>query len=244
MQNFDIKSIAPIIDWFNVMTYDLHGTWDSTDPYIGPIVQAHTNLTEIDQTMDLLWRNDIDPAKVVIGMGFYGRSFTLSNPSCSQPGCPFSAGGNPGPCSASAGTLMFSEIEDIIAAGATVVTDEAAAVKIVTWGGNQWVSYDDESTLKMKMDYANGKCLGGVMVWASSTDDSAGTAILALTGAAGRPELSMLSRSSTPDPGQCVWGECGASCPSGLVPVTSSTGNKDTLGIEAGCDNGSRFFCW
>lgn len=27
MQNFDIKSIEPIVDWFNVMTYDLHGTW-------------------------------------------------------------------------------------------------------------------------------------------------------------------------------------------------------------------------
>lgn len=25
MRNFDIKSIEPIVDWFNVMTYDLHG---------------------------------------------------------------------------------------------------------------------------------------------------------------------------------------------------------------------------
>jgi chitinase len=31
-----------------MMTYDLHGTWDSTDPFIGAIVGAHTNLTEID----------------------------------------------------------------------------------------------------------------------------------------------------------------------------------------------------
>lgn len=27
LQNFDIKAIEPIVDWFNVMTYDLHGTW-------------------------------------------------------------------------------------------------------------------------------------------------------------------------------------------------------------------------
>jgi len=27
MQNFDIKSIESNVDWFNVMTYDLHGTW-------------------------------------------------------------------------------------------------------------------------------------------------------------------------------------------------------------------------
>lgn len=80
MQNFDIVKLEKIVDWFNVMTYDLHGTWwvgsssqrfgpffrkahvhfrDSTDKFIGPIVNAHTNLTEIDQTMDLFWRNNV-----------------------------------------------------------------------------------------------------------------------------------------------------------------------------------------
>lgn len=29
---------------------------------------------------------------------------------------------------------------------------------------DQWVSYDNSNTLKKKMDYANGKCLGGIMV--------------------------------------------------------------------------------
>lgn len=62
--------------------------------------------------MDLLWRNDIDPEKVVMGLGFYGRSkesiylfeemgsadglpagFTLSDSSCTTPGCPFLTGG-------------------------------------------------------------------------------------------------------------------------------------------------------
>jgi len=27
MQHFDIVAIASIIDWFNVMTYDLHGLY-------------------------------------------------------------------------------------------------------------------------------------------------------------------------------------------------------------------------
>lgn len=72
MQNFDIVNIEPIVDWFNIMTYDLHGTWDSTDPSIGAVVGSHTNLTEIDESLQLLWRNNIDPAKVSMGLGFYG----------------------------------------------------------------------------------------------------------------------------------------------------------------------------
>ena len=62
------------------MTYDLHGVWDGTDPYIGPIVEAHTNLTEIKQTMQLFRNVGIDPSQIVMGIGFYGRSFQLADP--------------------------------------------------------------------------------------------------------------------------------------------------------------------
>lgn len=41
------------VDWINLMAYDLHGVWDSSDP-IGNQVLAHTNLTEIDQALDLV----------------------------------------------------------------------------------------------------------------------------------------------------------------------------------------------
>ncbi|OHE94512.1 glycosylhydrolase family 18-9, partial [Colletotrichum orchidophilum] len=173
-------------------------------------------------------------------------SSTLSNPSCKSTGCGFSAGGNPDRSSASAGTLMFSEIQEIInKGGAQVTTDKTAAVKFVTWGGNQWVSYDDEETLKLKMDYANGKCLGGVMVWAASTDDAKGTAIKALAKASGRTDLSksLSAKAVNSDPPQCVWGECGVSCPAGLVPVESSGSNASPLGIELGCNQGKRNFC-
>ncbi|KAL4904228.1 hypothetical protein BDW74DRAFT_185842 [Aspergillus multicolor] len=246
LQHFDIKNMEPILDWFNIMSYDLHGTWDGTNPYLGPYINSHTNLTEINLALELLWRNDIDPKKVVMGMGFYGRSFTLSDPACNSPGCGFSAGGNPGKCSASAGSLMFSEIQDIIdAGGAKVVHDEKAGVQMVTWDTNQWVSYDDDETLKAKMDYANELCLGGVMVWAASTDDHKGTAIRALVKAAGRTDLTVpvLAAHANNDPSQCVWGECSADCPSGLIPVEESSSNKNPLGIELGCNQGTRYFC-
>ncbi|KAF1849934.1 glycoside hydrolase family 18 protein [Cucurbitaria berberidis CBS 394.84] len=246
MQNFDIVAISKVIDWFNVMSYDLHGTWDSTNPYIGPIVGAHTNLTEIDLTMDLLWRNNIDPDKIVLGVGFYGRSFTLTNPSCAGPGCGFSGGGKPGKCSASAGTLMFSEIQDVIKAGAKVTLDKAAAVQIVTYDTNQWVSYDDDVTFKLKVEYGNSKCLGGLMVWAASTDDSVGSAIQSLNKATGRAVSSLAVRANLPSSiGTCVWGECGKSCDSGLSPAAIGSGRGGSYaGIRSGCDSGvTRPYC-
>ncbi|KAJ5621955.1 chitinase [Penicillium herquei] len=201
MQHFDIVSIDPIIDWFNIMTYDLHGTWDSSDPYIGSVALAHTNLTEITESLDLLWRNNIDPAKVNLGLGFYGRSFTMSDSSCMTAGCPFSGAGTAGPCTASAGILSDIEIRNIIADGATVTLDETAAVQIVTWDTNQWVSYDDATTLKMKIDYANSICLGGTIIWAVDLDDSNGTSIDYLGSGLNRTASTVYNDTTVENPG-------------------------------------------
>ncbi|KAJ7807344.1 hypothetical protein B0H14DRAFT_3091266 [Mycena olivaceomarginata] len=164
LQHFDLPGLMQYADWVNIMSYDLHGTWDGTDPYIGSIVLAHTNLTEIEDTLSLFNNVGVNPSQIVLGIGFYGRSFQLADPGCSSPGCVFVGGAAPGACSANSGTLMFSEIETIITQnGLNPVFDEAAAVKYIVWNNDQWVSYDDAQTLQMKVQFANSRCLGGTL---------------------------------------------------------------------------------
>ncbi|KAK0612209.1 glycoside hydrolase superfamily [Immersiella caudata] len=182
LKGFDIVGLEPHIDFFNVMTYDIHGVWDSTIEVLGPYAHAHTNLTEIDDALKLLWRNNINPSRVNLGLGFYGRSFTMKDPNCMAAGCEFTEGGNGGACTGTAGVLSATEIMDVISNGATMTLDPVAAVQIVTWDTNQWVSWDDTVTLKMKVDYANQRCLGGVMVWAVDLDDGTLIRSLADTG--------------------------------------------------------------
>ena len=166
LRHFDIGPMMEYVDWVNLMTYDLHGTWDSTNP-IGSHVLAHTNLTEIDQALDLFWRNDVPANKINLGLGFYGRSFQLSNPACSKPGCLFKGGASPGPCSKNSGTLTYKEIMQIIEQkGLEPVYDKEAGIKYVTWDRDQWVSYDDEDTFQQKIKYANGLGLAGLFIWA------------------------------------------------------------------------------
>lgn len=82
LQNFDIETLSSTVDYFNFMTYDLHGTWDQGNVWTGAYLDSHTNLTEITLDLDLLWRNNVPPAKVNLGLAFYGRSFTLADSSC------------------------------------------------------------------------------------------------------------------------------------------------------------------
>ncbi|KAK3369407.1 hypothetical protein B0T24DRAFT_580387 [Lasiosphaeria ovina] len=178
---FDLPGMIRYSDWINFMTYDLHGVWDAQNP-IGSIVQGHTNLTEIKLATELLWRVDIPPSKVVLGFGFYGRSFTLADPSCTKPGCPFSGASNPGPCTATGGYLGFYEIQQILKSGVEPIHDTDAAVNYLVFDNNQWISYDDSVTFKQKADWANKAGLGGSMIWASDLDDDKYTAHSQLLG--------------------------------------------------------------
>jgi chitinase len=159
--------------------FSLDGLWDAEGKEIGARAFAHTNLTEINMGLELLWRNNINPERVVMGLGFYGRSFTMADSNCMTSGCAFKKGEAPaGECTNIPGVLSASEIHKIIRNGASVSFDKEAAVKIATWNKDQWVSWDDMETLKLKLDYANKRCLGGTMVWAVDLDD--GTLIEAL----------------------------------------------------------------
>lgn len=78
------------------------------------------------------------------------KGFTMKSSSCIAPGCPFSGGGKAGPCTNTSGILSATEIRQVVAGGAKVTLDSEAAVKVITWDDDQWVSYDDGETMKMK----------------------------------------------------------------------------------------------
>ncbi|KAI9146931.1 symbiotic chitinase [Paramyrothecium foliicola] len=182
---FDLPGMIKYVDWINIMSYDLHGVWDSSNP-IGSIVQGHTNLTEIKLAAELFWRVDIPPSKLALGFGFYGRAFTLADPACTTPGCQFSSGAKPGVCTGTSGYLAHYEIQDIIGKnkkrGITPIHDKEAAVKYMTWDNDQWISYDDKDTFEQKIKWADSIGFAGSLIWASDLDDYEFSAHKALTG--------------------------------------------------------------
>lgn len=54
--------------------------------------------------------NGADPAKLILGIGEYGRSFTLSSTSNTGVGAPSSAAGSSGPYTQEAGMLGYNEV--------------------------------------------------------------------------------------------------------------------------------------
>ncbi|KAG8160926.1 hypothetical protein KVR01_009190 [Diaporthe batatas] len=223
---FDIKASAEAVDFVNVMAYDLHGIWDATNP-IGNQVLAHTNLTEIGLALDLFWRNEVDPGKLNLGLGFYGRSFQLADPSCHQPGCLFKGGASKGPCTDNSGTLSYREIMDIIEQNSlSPYYDTVNAVKYITWGADQWVSYDDFDTFQQKIEFANGLGLGGLLIWAIDLDtpdlDALSAVIYPEQLGARAEQATAANNWEDADGGHCRVTDCGyPDCNAGEIQVTT-----------------------
>ena len=242
LQHFDLLGIQKSVDWFNLMAYDLHGVWDAQSKFVGPYIAPHTNITEIDLGLDLLWRSGVDPAKVVMGEGWYGRSFTLKDPSCNRPNgvCEFTGGAKAGLCSNAAGILDLEEIEDIITKNKLKpVHDQTAAVKWITWDSDQWVSYDDDDTFKQKKDFANKRCLGGLMIWAMDQVDQTKSNGLGPASAVSvtPPQQSNANQMSADQQAglTCKASACGASCPPGTNAVTQMNGQPGQLSTTDRC---------
>ncbi|OGM51306.1 brain chitinase and chia [Aspergillus bombycis] len=177
LQNYDLKVASEAVDWINVMAYDIHGTWESDKKAAG-----HTNLTDVNKGVENYIRAGVAPSKLVLGTAFYGRSVKMASTSCTQPGCTFTGPGAEGRCVKTAGYLSHTEINDVISGGATPVFDQAGSVQHLTWGGDNWVSYDDPETIKIKVNYASRKGLRGVMAWAIDMDDEQRSMTKALSG--------------------------------------------------------------
>lgn len=162
---FDPKAMEPYVDFFGVMTYDLHGPWDAKVKQIGKVVLGQTNIPEIANWTLPLWYASVNPSKINMGLAYYGRGYSLADTNCNHVGCVWSAQSRPGPCTNFAGVMSLKEIESLaLQVGVKPTLLAGDMMKQLTWS-DQWVGYDDLETIAMKKQWANAHCFGGTMIW-------------------------------------------------------------------------------
>ncbi|KAI9661784.1 MAG: hypothetical protein M1821_009023 [Bathelium mastoideum] len=163
---FDPSAMEPYVDFFGLMTFDLHGPWDAQIKQIGPTIFGQTNIPEISNWTLPLWYDKVDPSKLNLGLAYYGRGYTVNSVDCMTIGCEWSGPSDPGPCTTFGGVMSLQEIETNIipSLGIDPILDSNAMMKYLVWS-NQWIGYDDLETIAMKKAWASGHCSGGTMIW-------------------------------------------------------------------------------
>ncbi|KFZ63651.1 Acidic mammalian chitinase, partial [Antrostomus carolinensis] len=176
---YQIAELGKYLDYFHVMTYDFHGSWDGQTGENSPLFKGPSDTGDniyfnIDYTMNY-WKSNGAPAeKLVIGFPTYGNTFTLQNPSNNGLGAPTSGPGPAGPYTQEAGELAYYEICTLLNSGATQVWDAPQDVPYA-YKGNEWVGYDNIKSFNIKVDWLKKNNFGGAMVWTIDMDDFTGT---------------------------------------------------------------------
>uniref|UniRef100_K1QQW5 Acidic mammalian chitinase n=1 Tax=Magallana gigas TaxID=29159 RepID=K1QQW5_MAGGI len=177
---YDVPVMAQYMDFICIMSYDLHGSWES-------FTGLHTGLdasdADSDKTLNVMfaanyWHQKGAPRnKLIIGLGTYGRSFTLVDASNHGVGAPASGAGAPGTYTREKGFLSYYEICEMRKNGGTTYRDPVAKVPYyVNPNTKLWVGYDDKESIYAKLTELIIKDgYGGAMTWALDLDDFTGT---------------------------------------------------------------------
>ncbi|MGW2833982.1 glycoside hydrolase family 18 protein [Streptomyces sp. NPDC001286] len=170
----DYAGAAQYVNWYNPMTYDYFGAWDASGP-----TAPHSPLTSYrgipkaefntSATIAKLRGLGVPAAKLLLGIGFYGRGWT--GVTQATPG-----GTATGPA---AGTYEQG-IEDYKVLKSKCPANGTVGGTAYAKCGSDWWSYDTPSTIATKMTYKNQQGLGGTFFWELSGDTASGELIKAI----------------------------------------------------------------
>ncbi len=163
------------VDYVNLMSYDLAGSWTKRAAHNANLFPTTDFVNKDDLSVDgavrdLLEKYKVPPAKLLLGVPFYGKQFSTDK--INQPVAANAI--HPGE------QIDYTAIAPLAASGDyRKLWDKGAHIPYLerTSGGHT-VSYDDEKAITEKCNYAKEKGLAGVFTWSLGTDLYQGRPVL------------------------------------------------------------------
>jgi len=173
--NFQLSELKEFVDFFNVMTYDFHGTWESSTGHQAPLTGDAIGY-DISTAIDRYLQAGVDPSQIVLGAPAYTRAWTGVQSSSDDYGVndygygDSATGAAPG--SFEAGVYDYKDLLAQWRAGGwqLIWDDNAQAAYLWNPAERIFSSFETPATIALKSAWAREKGLGGVMFWDLSND--------------------------------------------------------------------------
>ncbi|XP_057421913.1 class V chitinase CHIT5b-like [Lotus japonicus] len=163
-RTYPVASFNQNLDFVNVMTYDLHGAWSNETGAPAGLFDPDSNLSVAKGLVSWI-RSGAIPAKLVMGLPLYGRTWQLRDPNLHGIGAE-AVGVGPG----LDGAMAYFQVLDFIEETGAKVVYDVGTVSVYSHSGSNWVGYDDLQTVAAKVGFAQALSLRGYFFWAAGLD--------------------------------------------------------------------------
>jgi len=163
----DIAAIEPLLDWFNLMTYDFVNAMTPTTGHhsgLHAAAMAPGDARSASRAVRQFRAAGVPAHKLIVGVAFYGREFSGVAPAYNGRYQPFTA---------FAGMHAWPALKAayINRAGYVRYWDETAQAPWL-WNATtrHFISYDDPASIAAKAAWVRQQGLGGLMYWEQGLD--------------------------------------------------------------------------
>ncbi|GAA2041484.1 hypothetical protein GCM10009839_49930 [Catenulispora yoronensis] len=174
-----LPQLARVVDWFNVMTFDYHGSWEPAGPtdFASALRQdprdpnPPASRYTVSQAVRYFEQHGIDSEQISLSMPYYAHTWTGVTPGPNGDGLfqPATAGG---------GTPNYAAV--VAAPGTTYFDTRAGEPYKYDAASGTFYTYDDPRSLTLKGRYICDNDLAGTMVWSLDGDTTDGQLTAAL----------------------------------------------------------------
>ncbi|KAJ2851072.1 hypothetical protein IWW36_001419 [Coemansia brasiliensis] len=192
----DVSEFAKVVDYANLMQYDINGGWNNDTGPNAPFNYEDGKGLQVSFVSAIdAWTKAGWPAnQLTAGLAFYGRSTIAKQDMTKDPKNMYQPQESVVPLgdsedaswfdacagtTANSGTWQWKHLRD---QGVLTGPETAASPWVRQWDDvsqtpwlfnpstKQFISYDDPKSLKIKIDYAASKGLAGTMIWSANMD--------------------------------------------------------------------------
>ena len=156
LNGYDIEGIVSHLDFVSIMSYDFHGSWDKKTGHNSPL-RSRKDESEDDKRLSSDWSVrlfmtlGVPLEKLILGIPFYGRTFTLKSENMTNFDAETIDNGVPGEYTREAGFLSLFEICKYLKISNWTREWSNEHQVPYAFSGNQWIGYDDDESIILKV---------------------------------------------------------------------------------------------
>ena len=169
--NFNLPGLKDNVDFFNVMSYDFHGTWENTTGHQAALMNDPAGY-DIETAINLYLDAGVAKENIVLGAPLYTRAWSGVADGGDNGYNEAASGAAPG--TFESGNYDYKDLVAQLQSGTSDWElnwdDDGQAAYLYSASQQIYSSFETPGTISLKSEWAQDKGLGGMMFWDLSND--------------------------------------------------------------------------